>query len=193
MVVVSSGIEPESRASETLILSIVLRDLWACDTALSRVCKTTWNIAFWQENPLIPFRSVIPLKKNNGPTAFYLFEQTYCSTPTWVILQHRGYFLQHVPDFPPFSHIPATDPSVADAKPVFPIICVSFTALRVISWIQCTMPSHSGQGHCGRMWKTLPRSSIPIRSLADYPSWFLYLIGKQTERASIFHSVFPRY
>jgi hypothetical protein len=39
--VVSSGIEPESRASETLILSIVLRDLWACDTALSRDCKTT--------------------------------------------------------------------------------------------------------------------------------------------------------
>lgn len=29
MVVVSSGIEPESRASETLILSIVLRDLHA--------------------------------------------------------------------------------------------------------------------------------------------------------------------
>ena len=32
--VVSSGIEPESRASETLILSIVLRDqglMWKCD------------------------------------------------------------------------------------------------------------------------------------------------------------------
>ncbi len=40
LVVVSSGIEPESRASETLILSIVLRDRGAVDSRQSQSTKT---------------------------------------------------------------------------------------------------------------------------------------------------------